>query len=45
MKVKQHSVNDVIFPDNEVFIILGGTVETKRHIYGERVPVPCNIYR
>ena len=45
MKVRQHSVNDVIFPDNEVFIILGGTVETKRHIYGERVPVPCNIYR
>ena len=35
----------MIFPDNEVIIILDGIVETKRHIYRERVPVPCNIYR
>ena len=45
MRVRHYTVNQVVFPDSEVFIILEGIVETKRHIYGERVPVPCNIYR
>ena len=35
----------MIFADSEVYIILAGVVETKRHIFGQRVPVPCNIYR
>ena len=35
----------MIFADSEVFIILAGVVETKRHVFGQRVPVPCNIYR
>ena len=45
MKVSRHEVNSVIFPDERVFILLEGLVETKRHIFGERVPVPLNIYR
>ena len=45
MQVRQFKTDNVIFPDNEVIIILEGIVETKRHIFGERVPVPCNIYR
>ena len=45
MTVKQHPANTVIFPDMDVCIVLDGIVETKRHIPGERIPIPCNIYR
>ena len=45
MTVKQHPTNTVIFPDMDVCIVLDGIVETKRHIPGERIPIPCNIYR
>ena len=45
MTANRHEVNSVIFPDEQIFIILEGMVETKRHIFGKRVPVPCNIYR
>ena len=40
MKVRQHEPNSVIFPDFDVCIILDGLVETKFHVFGDRIPKP-----
>ena len=45
MKVKQHLKRTVIFPDDEICVILDGTVESKQHIAGKRVPVLFNQFQ
>ena len=45
MTPRRHEKNSVIFPDNEICILLEGIVETKKHKAGLRIPEPCNIYR
>lgn len=44
MKVKQHEIESVLFPDFDVCIILDGLVESKFHNSGERIPKPLAKY-
>lgn len=44
MKVKQHEIESVMFPDFDVCIILDGLVESKFHNSGERIPKPLAKY-
>jgi galactokinase len=45
MKVKQHKMDSVLFPDFDVCIILDGLVESKFHNAGDRIPKPLAKYR
>ena len=44
MKVKQYKPESVIFPDFDVCIVLEGLVESKFHVFGDRVPKPLAKY-
>ena len=45
MTVKQHSKGSVIFPDEQICVILDGLVESKQHVAGQRVPIPFNKFQ
>ena len=36
----QFEPNSMIFPDFDVYIILDGLVESKNHVFGNRIPKP-----
>jgi len=44
MKVKQYEAESVIFPDFDVCIILEGLIESKFHVFGDRIPKPLAKY-
>jgi len=44
MKVKQYEAGSVIFPDFDVCIILEGLIESKFHVFGDRIPKPLAKY-
>ena len=45
MKVRQHEADTCIFPDFDVCIILDGLIETKFHVFGDRIPKPLNKFK
>lgn len=44
MEVKQYEPDKVIFPDFDVCIIVSGLVESKFHVFGDRIPKPLAKY-
>ena len=45
MRVRHHAANTMIFPDFEVCIILDGLVESKFHVFGNRIPKPLSKFK